>query len=325
VLPREPAYVEAYADASYFLVYSTALRGINGAVGTLSTGISVRRLQAGGATSHAALERARPVTFVYWPLFNPVAGYGSFVVPAVFILILQQTLLIGIGALRVAERQEDDSGREPLWAVLGGEARRDGLHLCRTRAVHVRRSIQPVWLPHARLVGRGHPLLGAFFASVTLLGLTIAELFDRPESSTVALAAMGVPALSCPALSFPAEVQAGWVRVLAVVLPSTFGIQGFLQLAEMGARLDQTLRAWGGALDPGGRLLDSRLAGPAVQTTEWAQTERLGRVPSHLGMVRHRSIVEYRIEQHADPLGDLLASLSLTLFLALRRETLQRV
>jgi len=111
VLRREPAYVEAYADASYFLVYSTALRAINGVAGTLSAGISVRRLQAGGATSHAALQRARPVTFVNWPLFNPFAGYGSFVVPAVFILILQQTLLIGIGALRVAERQEGDPSR----------------------------------------------------------------------------------------------------------------------------------------------------------------------------------------------------------------------
>src|SRR6266511_1861119 len=83
VLRREPAYVEAYADASYFLVYSTALRAINGVVGTLSTGIAVRRLQASGLTSAAALERARPATFVYWPLFNPLAGYGSFVVPEV--------------------------------------------------------------------------------------------------------------------------------------------------------------------------------------------------------------------------------------------------
>jgi len=40
-------------------------------------------------------------------------------------------------------------------------------------------------------------------------------------------------------------VQAGWVRALAVLIPSTFGIRGFLQLAEMGARFDQTLGAWG--------------------------------------------------------------------------------
>jgi ABC-2 type transport system permease protein len=84
-----------------------------------------------------------------------------------------------------------------------------------------------------------------YFAAATLLGLAIAELFDRPESSTVALAAMGLPALFMSGLSFPIDVQAGWVRTLAALLPSTFGIQGFLQVAEMGARLDQTLRAWG--------------------------------------------------------------------------------
>jgi ABC-2 type transport system permease protein len=245
VLRREPAYVEAYADASYFLVYSTALRAINGVVGTLSTGISVRRLEASGFTEKAALQRARPVTFVSWPLFNPLAGYGTFVVPAVFILILQQTLLIGIAALRVAERREDESRSEPLWAILGGKLGATAL----------------IYLGHAVFMFGvvfslyGFPMraswlevfifLVPYFAAVTLLGLAVAELFDRPESSTVALAAMSLPALFMSGISFPADVQAGWVRALAVVLPSTFGIQGFLQLAEMGARLDQTLRAWG--------------------------------------------------------------------------------
>ena len=244
VLRREAAYVEAYADASYFLVYSTALRAINGVVGTLSTGISVRRLQAAGLTSPAALRRARPATFVYWPLFNPLAGYGTFVVPAVFILILQQTLLIGIGALRVAERREDESS-QPLWAVLGGK-------LGATALIYVGHAL---FMFGVVFTLYGFPMRASwldlvlfllpYFAATTLLGLAIAELFDRPESSTVALAAMGLPALFLSGISFPAEVQAGWVRVLAVVLPSTFGIQGFLQLAEMGARLDQTLRAWG--------------------------------------------------------------------------------
>jgi ABC-2 type transport system permease protein len=244
VLRREPAYVEAYADASYFLVYSTALRAINGVAGTLSANISVRRAQAAGFYSPAAIRRARPVTFVPWPLFNPVAGYGSFVVPAVFILILQQTLLIGIAALRVAERQEGTS-HEPLWAVLGGKLGATCL----------------IYLGHALFMFGvvfhlyGFPMraswvdvlvfLVPYFAAATLLGLAVAELFERPESSTVAFAAMSLPALFVSGISFPAEVQAGWVQALAVVLPSTFGIRGFLQLAEMGARFDQTLRPWG--------------------------------------------------------------------------------
>src|SRR5262245_26297473 len=79
VLRREPTYVEAYADASYFLVYSTALRAINGVAATLSAHISVRKAQASGVYSPAAIRRARPATFTPWPLFNPVAGYGTFV------------------------------------------------------------------------------------------------------------------------------------------------------------------------------------------------------------------------------------------------------
>ena len=243
VLRREPAYVEAYVDASYLLVYSTAMRAIQGVTGTLAAGISVRRLQASAFTTHAAVQQARPVTFVPWPLFNPLAGYASYVVPAVFILILQQTLLIGIGALRVAERREE-SKHEPLWALLGGKL---GAMIL-IYAVHAILMFGVVFSIYGFPMRAPWPdvflFLVPYFAAVTLLGLAIAELFDRPETSTVALVATSLPAIFVSGFSFPAEVQADWVRAVAVVWPSTFGIRGFLQLAEMGARFDQTLRPW---------------------------------------------------------------------------------
>jgi ABC-2 type transport system permease protein len=243
VLRREPAYVEAYVDASYLLVYSTAMRAIQGVTGTLAAGISVRRLQASALTAHAAVLQARPVTFVPWPLFNPLAGYASYVVPAVFILILQQTLLIGIGALRVAERREE-SKNEPLWALLGGKL---GAMIL-IYAVHAVLMFGVVFSIYGFPMRASWPdvflFLVPYFAAVVLLGLAIAELFDRPETSTVALVATSLPAIFVSGFSFPAEVQADWVRAVAVVWPSTFGIRGFLQLAEMGARFDQTLRPW---------------------------------------------------------------------------------
>src|SRR5260370_40145383 len=48
VLRGEPAYVGAYADASYLLVYRTVTGAVNGGVGTLSAGVTGRHLQAGG-------------------------------------------------------------------------------------------------------------------------------------------------------------------------------------------------------------------------------------------------------------------------------------
>jgi ABC-2 type transport system permease protein len=244
VLRGKPAYVEAYVDASYMLVRTTALRGVNAVAATLSTGVAVRRLQATGATFDAALHRRQPVTFVPWALFNPLAGYGSFVVPSVFILLLQHTLLIGIGTLRVAERQAQGNETEPIWAVLAGKVG----------------ALTLVYLVHAALMFAvvfklyGFPMraswletltfLVPYLAAATLLGLVIAELFDRPESSSVALAAASVPAVFLSGMSFPAEAQAPWAQALALLIPSTFGIRGFLRLAEMGAHLGEAARPW---------------------------------------------------------------------------------
>ena len=84
-----------------------------------------------------------------------------------------------------------------------------------------------------------------FITATVLLGLTIGELFERPESSTVALALTSVPALFLSGISFPVENQAAWVRAIALALPTTFGIRGFVQIGEMGATLAEAWKSWG--------------------------------------------------------------------------------
>jgi ABC-2 type transport system permease protein len=95
----QKARVGVFADASYFLVYRQVATGFLETVGTLSAGIDVRRLEARGRTEAAAHALRDPVPLLVRPLFNPTEGYASYVVPAVLVLILQQTLLIGIGLL----------------------------------------------------------------------------------------------------------------------------------------------------------------------------------------------------------------------------------
>ena len=238
VLRGEPAYVGTYADASYLLVYRTVAQAVSGVVGTVSAGVSVRRLQPGGT-------RRQPVALASWPLFNPLGGYATFIVPAVFILILQQTILIGIGALRVAERHSSADAVEPIWAVLGGKVAAVTLIYLLQAAFLFVVVFRLYGLPMRATPGAIAAFLLPFIAATTLLGLIIAELFERPESSTIALVATSVPALFLSGASFPVEAQATWVRALSVVLPSSFGIRGFLQLGEMGAQLGEVWRSWG--------------------------------------------------------------------------------
>jgi ABC-2 type transport system permease protein len=245
VLRGEPAYVGAYADASYLLVYRTVTGAVNGVVGTLSAGVSVRRLQSGGASYAEAVARRQPVAVAGWPLFNPSAGYATFIVPAVFILILQQTMLIGIGTLRVAERHTRAGAAEPIWAVLGGNlAVLTLIYLLHAAFLFVV-VFRVYGLPMRATPGAVAAFLVPFIAATTLLALIIAEVFERPETSTIALVATSIPALFLSGASFPIDAQATWVRALSVALPSTFAIRGFLQLGVMGAQLGEAWRSWG--------------------------------------------------------------------------------
>ena len=55
--------------------------------------------RAEGAGVQAAARLMQPVELVQVPLFNPTASYSSYVVPAAFVLILHQTLLMGAAML----------------------------------------------------------------------------------------------------------------------------------------------------------------------------------------------------------------------------------
>jgi ABC-2 type transport system permease protein len=100
VLRGEQARIAAYADAAYFLRYSRTLQGISEGAATASADIATRGARSEGSLVYAAESRgASPIDFLSQPLFNPTGGYASYVVPAAFILIFQQTLLLGVASL----------------------------------------------------------------------------------------------------------------------------------------------------------------------------------------------------------------------------------
>jgi ABC-2 type transport system permease protein len=229
VLRREPSAVTAYVDGSYLLVRSTVSSTVNTVAATFGATITHRR---------------PPLSLASWPLFNPIGGYATFLVPAVLILVLQQTLLIGMGTLRVAQRHSPVSDAGPVWATLGGIVVVLLVLYLVQAAIMFLVAFGMYGLPFRADLPAAVFLI-PFLTSSVLLGLAIGELFDRPESSTIALALTSVPALFLSGISFPVENQATWVRAIALALPTTWGIRGFVQIGEMGATLAEAWKAWG--------------------------------------------------------------------------------
>ena len=99
VVRGENAVVSIEANGAYALLNKTVQYGFAEAVGTVSAGVEIRKLQASGQSAPQARASRAPVQLQMVALFNPTEGYGSFVVPAVALLILQQTLLMGAAML----------------------------------------------------------------------------------------------------------------------------------------------------------------------------------------------------------------------------------
>src|SRR5262245_2218034 len=101
VLKGNTAHIPFYADATYLFIFRSMSNGIAVAINTLSSELAARGARTDGSLVKAALASASPAEILLQPIFNPVGGYASYIVPAAFVLILQQMLLIGASMLTV--------------------------------------------------------------------------------------------------------------------------------------------------------------------------------------------------------------------------------
>lgn len=255
LLRGERPTVEILADAAYLLVYRQVLTGLVQAAATLSAGVEIRKLRAAAVPEAAAMARRDPLPLVQRPLFNPSTGYATYVVPAVLLLILQQTLLIGIGLLAGTARER---GNESVGAARSGENQSPWSRCCvvlgRAAAYCSLYFIHCIFyfgiltriyrFPH-----RGNPLtllmfLVPFLLSVVLLGLALSSVFKHRETAMQTLLFTSLPAVFLAGFSWPQEAIPRWLRLGAYLLPSTAGIPGFLRIEQMGASLGQVQKEW---------------------------------------------------------------------------------
>lgn len=234
-----PATVGVFADATYFLVYRQVLTGLAEAVGTLSAGIEVKRLQAQGMPEAKARAFRDPLPLVSRPLFNPTEGYATYVVPGVLILILQQTLLIGIGLRGPADLAALGGG--PLLARAAASVAGRSLAFLLLYSVHAVFYFGVV----AHLFGfpvRGGGLAAAalvlpFLLATSFAGLALSVLFVRREAAIQTLLFTSLPAIFLAGFSWPPEALPAWLRVASQAIPSTSAIPALLRVNQAGASL----------------------------------------------------------------------------------------
>jgi ABC-2 type transport system permease protein len=190
------------------------------------------------------LAQVSPATVLPVPLFNPTGGYASYVVPAAFVLILQQTLLMGSSML---------SG--VAFETGGWTARRMRSHATVVLGNAVAHLL--IYVPALLLflvvlprvygfsaLGRTADLFlfaATFILATSLLGQAVGSWFSRRETPVLLFIATSLPQFFLVGLSWPVEAVPPVVRDLGRVFPSETAIDGLVRINQMGASLRDVL------------------------------------------------------------------------------------
>jgi len=234
--------VSVYCDASYFLIYKETLGGVIQAAGTLSAGVEIKRLLAAGSSGEQAMQQRDPMPAKFFSLYNPAGSYGSSIMPGMILIILQQTLLIGIGMIGGAGKerrnnQEIKPGvrvRQGMFSVVFGKGLAYFLIYIPNIAFTLVYLSKWFGFPDKGSFTDVCILLVPYLFSVIFLGLMISMLFRRREHSIMALVFFSPIVLFISGLSWPTTAIPPLLRQLAQIFPSTTMIPAYLRVRTMG-------------------------------------------------------------------------------------------
>jgi ABC-2 type transport system permease protein len=247
VLKGNRSRLPAYVDSAYFLLYNRMLQGISEASGVVNVEIASRGARAEGGLAHAALIRTSPVELLTQPLFNPTGGYASYVVPAAFVLILQQTLFLGCATIGgVAFEQSGRQGRRRR----GGARATIGQALAHLCLALPGLALYLVVLPRiygfSTLGGLLDLLLMAlpFVLAVSFMAQFVSLWFKRRETAVVLFIAASLPLFFTVGVSWPVEALPDFIREASRAFPSTSAIDGLVRINQMGGSIHDVSRDW---------------------------------------------------------------------------------
>ena len=183
-------------------------------------------------------------------MFNPSGGYGSGVLPAVLMLILQQTLVLGIGLSAGTARERNRNGQLVpsddrrycgVYRIVSGKA------LCYLMVYAVMGAYLTMAVPRFfsfPMLARGLDLLLMmipYLLACVFFGMTVSCLVRYRENVMLLMVFVSVPLIFLSGVSWPQSNIPGVWQGISWLFPSTFGIQAYIRLNSMGASLSDVL------------------------------------------------------------------------------------
>ena len=241
------AYV---GDASFFLVYGTIIEGLANAGGTLAAEIKVSHLLTEGVPLAYAVNNISSVKLNMKPTFNASMGYVQYVVPAVFVLILQQTLAMAAGLMGGTQKSGQGYWRRysPL-KVFGIRTFILGSIYVFLSLYYFGVSFEMYGISRLADISTIFAILIPFLLSSCFIGIWLGAILPRRELVTFVVLISSMPLIFSAGVIWPLEIIPSPIIWITSLFPSTAAIQAFVHANQMGASfkqiIDKVLLLWG--------------------------------------------------------------------------------
>ena len=240
---HQEAVVSVYCDMSLMLAYKAIFQTAQAVSSRMGTEIQTKL--GGHFTLREEEIAVKPLDFEEVPIFNPAGGYGSFILPAVLILILQQTLVLGIGLSAGTARENNRYGDlipinrhyQGMMRIITGKA----------MAYFMIYAVMGAYLTMVvpRLFGfihlaRWDDLLGImlpYLLACIFFGMMVSCVVRYRENVMLLMVFVSVPLLFLSGVSWPQSNIPGAWQGISWLFPSTFGVRAYVRVNSMGASL----------------------------------------------------------------------------------------
>ena len=241
---HEQVSVNIFTHGAYVMLHGAIGTAFSTCALTLGATNKVKQIALGKQVPSAkAIAMRDPIPISIQTLYNSSGSYSNYVVPSVLVVILQQSLIIGIcvlGGSRAHRRfrkkfRDSPVENETILYRYFGRSLAYFLHYCSFILFYHCVIYNLFDFPRR---GEVLPMVVfsiVFLASTINLGMVVSQVFLRRESSMQLFLYLSIPILFLANFSWPSYLMPHWMTALSYILPSTFAVPAWLSIEQMGA------------------------------------------------------------------------------------------
>lgn len=241
----EQTSVGVYCDMSLMLNYKAIYMTAQTVASSINAGIQVEGSRVMAITERDEQITTKPLDFEEVAIFNSTGGYGNAILPAVLIIIIQQTLLLGIGLSAGTAREQQSfkslthmrHRKNGLFRIVGGKSL-FYLMLYSVLSAYLTLVVPAVF--GFTTMASGKDLIGLMLPYLTaciFFGMFISCIIRYRENVMLIVVFTSLIFLFMSGISWPQNNIPGFWQGVSWLFPSTFGVRGFLTISSMGGTL----------------------------------------------------------------------------------------